>query len=285
MYEYFFKNYFRYLIENTDHYLIYLIPGEELSINFKWYGEERAKAFGVLNSNYVINDIEERDFYYTHMVIWDKKYKVLAGGQRFLFNKKDEIKNKSYSYLEYYHPKTYEKLKNTSFCEIGRTFVMPSFQNKRLLKELIRGFIRIPESRNINIGIGLISFDHRNLKRTCISKFLNILNNSKKNPLNLPVGKYLFDHHHTILQDNPIDLSINSKNLKLIEKELKEIDKNFELPRVLKPYLQFCEISYENYSIAKNYNGIIQLLFSGRSEDISEEQRRFLKKYDTIEDS
>ena len=282
MYEYFFKNYFRYLIENTDHYLIYLIPGEELSIHFKWYGEERAKAFGVLHSNSVINDIEERDFYYTHMVIWDKKYKVLAAGQRFLFNKKDEIKNKSYSYLEYYHPKTYEELQNISFCEIGRTFVMPSFQNKRLLKELIRGFIRIPESRNINIGIGLISFDHRNLKRTCISKFLNILNNSKKNPLNLPAGKYLFDHH-SILQDNTIDLSINSKNLKFIEKELKEIDKNFELPRVLKPYLQFCEISYENYSIAKNYNGIIQLLFSGRSEDISEKQRRFLKKYDNLQ--
>ena len=99
MYEYFFKNYLHCLIENTDDYLIYLIPGEDLSLNFKWYGEERAKAFKLLYSNPLTNDIEERDFYYTHMVIWDKKYKELAAGQRFLFNKKGELKNKSHSYL------------------------------------------------------------------------------------------------------------------------------------------------------------------------------------------
>ena len=281
MYEYFFKNYFRYLIENTDHYLIYLIPGEELSIHFKWYGEERAKAFGVLHSNSVINDIEERDFYYTHMVIWDKKYKVLAGGQRFLFNKKDEIKNKSYSYLEYYHPKTYEELKNISFCEIGRTFVMPRFQNKKILMELIRGFIRIPEAKNINIGIGLISFDHRNLKRKCVNNFLDILNNSKRHSINLPPGKYLLEYEKDSCNDDN-DLSMNSGNLKLIEKELKAIDDNFEMPQVLRPYLRFCEISYENYSIAKNYNEIMQLLFSGRSEDISENQRKLLKEYNSL---
>ena len=76
MYEYFFKNYFRYLIENTDHYLIYLIPGEELSINFKWYGEERAKAFGVLHSNSVKNDIEERDFYKDFCLTKKMKLKI-----------------------------------------------------------------------------------------------------------------------------------------------------------------------------------------------------------------
>ena len=90
MYEYFLRNYFHYLIENTDRFLIYFIPGEELSLNFKWYGEERAKAFKILHSNSLINDIEERDFYYTHMVIWDKKYKMLAAGQRFLFSKKTD---------------------------------------------------------------------------------------------------------------------------------------------------------------------------------------------------
>ena len=75
---------------------------------------------------------------------------------------------------------------------------------------------------------------------------------------------------------------MNSGNLKLIEKELKAIDDNFEMPQVLRPYLRFCEISYENYSIAKNYNEIMQLLFSGRSEDISENQRKLLKEYNSL---
>ena len=52
------------------------------------------------------------------------------------------------------------------------------------------------------------------------------------------------------------------------------------MPQVLKPYIDYCGVSYENYSIAKEYNGIIQLLFSGRSQNISENQRKFLEDYD-----
>ena len=284
MFELFFKNYGDYLIESTNHLLIFLIPGEELYKNqdiFQWLGTKRAEAFSVLNSNSNKNDFEERDIFFTHMIIWDKNTKNLAGGQRFLFSKKGCCRNKEYSYLEEYHPNTYYKLKNQSFCEIGRTFVMPRFQNRKILMELIRGFIRIPEAQNINIGIGLISFDHRNLKIKCVNKFLDILKNSKKNSINLPLGKYLFKDR-TNSDDNTNELQMNSKNLKFIEKKLKEFDENFEMPQVLRPYLRFCEISYESYSIAKNYNNIIQLLFSGRSEDISEDQRKLLKRYNSI---
>ena len=78
------------------------------------------------------------------MIIWDKANFELVGGQRFLFNQKGSFENKAYSYLEEYHQGTYEKLKNFSFCEIGRTFIMPKFQHKKVLKELIRGFVRYP---------------------------------------------------------------------------------------------------------------------------------------------
>ena len=130
----------------------------------------------------MINDIEERDYYYTHMVIWDKKYKSLAAGQRFLFSQKGNGKNKEYSFLESYHPNTYEKLKNESFCEIGRTFIMPAFQKRIYLIELIRGFVRVPESKKINIGLGLISFDHKNLKKECIKFFYKFWSSQKKFP-------------------------------------------------------------------------------------------------------
>ncbi len=278
MYEYFLKNYLHYLIENTAHYLIYLIPGEDLSLNFKWYGEERAKAFKRLYSNSLTNDIEERDFYYTHMVIWDKKCKELAAGQRFLFNKKGEMKNKLHSYLEYYHPKTYEILINISFCEIGRTFIMPNFQKSIYLMELIRGFVRIPESKNISLGLGLISFDQNHLKKDCVNYFLEILDFSKTKTLDIPDGKYSYEQFN---RNKKFDekFILKYENLRHIEKKLKNIDSNFKMPDVLKPYLRYCGISYETYSIAKDYNGKIQLLFSGKSENISLKQRQLLKKY------
>ena len=64
--------------------------------------------------------------------------------------------------------------------------------------------------------------------------------------------------------------------------ELKKIDCNFKMPQVLKPYMNYCGVSYENYSIAKDYNGIIQLLFSGKSKNISEKQRKLLEDYYTL---
>ena len=278
MYDFFTKNFHNYILENSKKYLIYLIPGEKLANKFDWYGEQRAEAFNIFKTNKFKNDIEERDFFFLHMMIWDKEKMQLAGGQRFLLSKKGCTNNKEYSYLESYHPGTFEILKNQNFCEIGRTFVMPNFQNRQILKELIRGFVRVPESKNMNIGIGLISFNHKLLNKDCINAFLKILELSKKKPLNLPNGKYLYEHHMDYKFNNE-KLSLEAKNIKFIEKELKKIDNNFQMPQVLKPYLRYCEVSYENYSLAKDYNGIIQLLFSGRSENISEKQRRYLAKY------
>ena len=278
MYEFFKKNFGNYIIENSKGLLIYLIPGERLANQFDWYGEQRAEAFNVLKTNPLKNDIEERDFLYQHMMIWNKEKMQLAGGQRFLFSKKGTVSNKEYSYLESYHPGTFEKLKNENFCEIGRTFVMPNFQNKKILKELIRGFVRIPESKNMNIGIGLISFNHRFLNKDCINAFLKILKLSNKRTLDLPNGKYVYEHQMEY-EINSEKYKLESENIKFIEKELKILDSNFQMPQVLKPYLRYCEVSYENYSLAKDYNGIIQLLFSGRSENISDKQRRYLEKY------
>ena len=278
MYEFFKKNFGNYIIENSKGHLIYLIPGERLANQFDWYGEQRADAFNVLKTNPLKNDIEERDFFFLHMMIWDKEKMQLAGGQRFLLSKKGSVNNKEYSYLESYHPGTYEKLKNDNFCEIGRTFVMPDFQNKKILKELIRGFVRIPESKKMNVGIGLISFNHRSLNKECINAFLKILKLSNKQPLDLPNGKYIYEHQMNYEIDSE-KFKLKSENIKFIEKELKKLDGNFQMPQVLKPYLRYCEVSYENYSLAKDYNGIIQLLFSGRSENISDKQRIYLKKY------
>ena len=278
MYEFFKKNFGNYIIENSKSHLIYLIPDEKLANQFDWYGKQRAEAFNVLKTNSFSNDIEERDFFFQHMMIWNKEKMQLAGGQRFLFSEKGTVSNKEYSYLESYHPGTFEKLKNENFCEIGRTFVMPNFQNKKILKELIRGFVRIPESKNMNIGIGLISFNHRFLNKDCINAFLKILKLSNNRTLDLPNGKYVYEHEMDY-EINSEKYKLESGNIKFIEKELKIIDNNFQMPQVLKPYLRYCEVSYENYSVAKDYNGIIQLLFSGRSENISDKQRRYLEKY------
>tara|TARA_A100001011_G_C14118447_1_gene760142 strand:- start:608 stop:817 length:210 start_codon:yes stop_codon:yes gene_type:complete len=68
------------------------------------------------------------------MIIWKKEERQLASSQRFLFSNKGCVRNKQNSYLEYCQTNTYEKMINESFCEIGKTFVMPYYQNKEILK-------------------------------------------------------------------------------------------------------------------------------------------------------
>ena len=276
----FTRRFSNYLIESKEEFLIYLIPGEIIKEHLDWYGKKRAEAFNQYKLN-LKNDIEERDLYYTHMIIFNKKTMEIAGGQRFLFNKNFLIKNKNHSYLEQYHPGTYQKLINKSFCEIGRTFVMPKFKNTKILRELIRGFVKIPESKNIEIGLGLISFNNKKLNKISTFSFIDYLEKSKQISLNLPKGKYAFDID---LSDEitKIKYLFEYKNLNSIEKELQKVDNNFRLPAVLRPYIKLCGLKYEGYSIAKDYNGIVQLLFSGEYKNISHYPMKIFAPYENL---
>ena len=276
----FTRRFSNYLIESKEKFLIYLIPGEIIKEHLDWYGKKRAEAFNQYKLN-LKNDIEERDLYYTHMIIFDKKTMEIAGGQRFLFNKNFLIKNKNHSYLEQYHPGTYQKLINKSFCEIGRTFVMPKFKNTKILRELIRGFVKIPESKNIEIGLGLISFNNKKLNKISTFSFIDYLEKSKQISLNLPKGKYAFDID---LSDEitKIKYLFEYKNLNIIEKEIQKVDNNFRLPPVLRPYIKFCGLKYEGFSIAKDYNGIVQLLFSGEYKNISHYPMKIFAPYENL---
>ena len=276
----FTRRFSNYLIESKEKFLIYLIPGEIIKEHLDWYGKKRAEAFNEYKLN-LKNDIEERDLYYTHMIIFNKKTMEIAGGQRFLFNKNFLIKNKNHSYLEQYHPGTYQKLINKSFCEIGRTFVMPKFKNTKVLRELIRGFVKIPESKNIEIGLGLISFNNKKLNKISTFSFIDYLEKSKQISLNLPKGKYAFDID---LSDEitKIKYLFEYKNLNSIEKEIQKVDNNFRLPAVLRPYIKLCGLKYEGYSIAKDYNGIVQLLFSGEYKNINHYPMKIFAPYKNL---
>lgn len=272
-----------YLIEENLEYNIYLIPGNKLSKVLDWYGRERLKAFkdiSKLSPN--ITDLDNRDEYYDHMVLWDSVKQQLIGGQRFKFNiNKYSIGN---SYLEYYHTGLYNLLeeKNLPFAEIGRTFIMPNYQrNKELwFKELIRGFVRIPESKGINLALGLISFNHLELQKDTPGLFINCLENSFfKGFLNLPYEDFLntrqFDNFRK-------EFKWDKFHLGDLEKKISEKDSLFKLPDVLKPYRAFCSVEFEGYSLADDYNKIYQLLFSGQSKNIGKRQRMRLKPYDGL---
>ena len=158
---------------------------------------------------------------------------------------------------------------------------MPKFKNTKILRELIRGFVKIPESKNIEIGLGLISFNNKKLNKISTFSFIDYLEKSKQISLNLPKGKYAFNID---LSDEitKIKYLFEYKNLNSIEKEIQKVDNNFRLPPVLRPYIKLCGLKYEGYSIAKDYNGIVQLLFSGEYKNISHYPMKIFAPYENL---
>ena len=270
----------KYLIDESITCNTYLIPGRKLNNIFNWYGKERLKSFkNVSKYSPTITDLDESDEYYEHMILWDPIKLEIIGGQRFKFNI-DNYESKN-SFLEHYHEGIYDHLKqkNLPFAEIGRTFIMPNYQNSKELwfKELIRGFVRIPESKGINLALGLISFNHLELKKDTPGLFINCLENSFfRGFLEIPskclINLEIFDNSREKLKWDKFHLSD-------LEKRIIEIDKSFKLPEVIKPYRAFCSVEYEGYSLAEDYNKIFQLLFSGQSKNIGKRQRMRLKPY------
>lgn len=63
----------------------------------------------------------------------------------------------------------------------------------------------------MDVGIGLISFNHKSLNKDCINAFWQILEISKKQILNLLKGKYLYEDY--------MDYRIISKELTLEAKK------------------------------------------------------------------
>ena len=269
-----------YLIEESSVCETYLIPGKNFYKILDWFGKERLKAFkGISKHSPSMTDLDDNDEYYEHMILWDPAKNQLIGGQRFKFNKNNyDEKN---SYLEYYHHGLYDHLKkkNLSFAEIGRTFIMPDYQknNDVWFKQLIRGFVRIPESKGINLALGLISFNHLELNKITPGLFINCLENSFfRGFLDIPYKDFLDVKKLDPLRKN---LKWDKFHLGDLEKKIIEIDESFKLPEVLKPYRAFCSVEYEGYSLANDYNKIYQLLFSGQSKNIGKRQRMRLKPY------
>ena len=269
-----------YLLEESLTCNTYLIPGRKFTKLLDWYGKQRHKSFkNISKYSPSTTDLDERDEYYEHMILWDPLKLQLIGGQRFKFNINTYDLNNSF--LEHYHKGLYQRLekRNLPFAEIGRTFIMPNYQSNKELwfKQLIRGFVRIPESKGINLALGLISFNHFELKNDTPGLFINCLENS------------FFRGFLEITSENLINLEIfdnSRKELKWdkfhltdLEKKIIEIDNSFKLPEVLKPYRAFCSVEYEGYSLAGDYNKIYQLLFSGQSKNIGKRQRMRLKPY------
>jgi hypothetical protein len=267
------------LIEQRDDCHTFLIPPERSSSLIPWLGVERAKAFCAVSPYASIqSDLDGRDSNYWQMLLWDHQNRQLIGGQRLLFATSAVQLTERHSYLEHCYPGLAQRLlqEDESYAEVGRTFVAPQYQCGNWLKELIRGFFRIPEAKGINLVLGLVSFNHLRLKPVAVDLFIAALESGLfRGNIQLPPARFPYNYCHGERQN----LNWDGHRLLPLQIQLNMVDPAFKLPPVLRPYRALCSVKYEGATVAKTYNNIIQLLFSGRPSLIAGQQRRRLGAY------
>ena len=273
----------KYIIEKTNTFSIWLLPGCLNNEIVDWIARERSIPFNsISNKLEQPTDADERDNYYYHLLIWHNHRQELIAGQRLRFNYNNFKVESKHSYLEHCYPGLHEYLekKNLRTSEIGRTFIMPKYQNKIWLKELIRAFVRIPEANGISHAMGMVSFNHKNISNEALISFISSLEYCGfKGSIKLPETKFKLE-----IQTNK-DLKIKNWDgfdLDHLEKNIRKIDSRFTIPPVFKMYRKLTSLKYEGISIANDYNGLMQILMSGSSELINKSQRRILKPYASL---
>ena len=273
-----------FCIEEREDCLTFLIPPTASQAWLPWFGVERAKAFSQLSIHASErSDLDGRDPFYWHMLLWDPQANNLIGAQRFQFVNQTNRPGANESYLEHCYPGLAEQMvaKSKCYVEVGRTFLMPSYQGKMWLKELIRGFARIPEQRGFQHVLGMISFNHLALNQIVVDHFLTALDGCSFRG-NLPITEPRFAYPKS---KPPEALQWNQFGLSALEARLKQIDQKFDLPPVLGPYRTLCSVKYEGVSIASSYNKILQLFFSGRTDLLTTKQRKWLLPYPSFQDT
>lgn len=271
-------------IETREDCHTLLIPPNASQDWLHWLGAERAKAFSPLSIHASKgSDLDGRDPFYWHMLLWDPQENSLIGAQRLQYVSAVNVPGPDTSYLEHCYPGLAKQMLAASKCyvEVGRTFLMPSYQGKLWLKELVRGFARIPEQRGFKHVLGMVSFNHLALNQLAIDNFLAALNGCQfRGSLPIPKPRYAYPTR------NPIKaLDWNQIELPSLTTKLKKIDQSFAMPPVLGPYRSLCSVKYEGVSIASSYNKILQLLLSGRTDLLTTRQRNWLPPYPSFQGS
>jgi len=188
-------------------------------------------------------DIDEYDFYYDHLIVWDDEAGSLVGAYR--IGKGKEIL-RQYGIKGFYINslfrirKSFEPILEESL-ELGRSFIAQEYQRKTmslflLWKGLLTVLLRHAEYRYL-IGPVSISNDFSSFSRSLIVEFVR---NNHYDPV---MARYIRPRKKFNLQvdrrvDSEIIIDTAEKDISRVEKVVSDIDSGYRIPVLLKKYLE-----------------------------------------------
>ena len=158
---------------------VYLVPAASIPLLLQEIGRSREETFRAAGegTNRSI-DLDEYDFYYQHLILWDAEAGCLAGayriGEGWVIMERYGVRG-FYTHSLFRMKKGFHPVLRSSL-ELGRSFIRPEYQRQRmplflLWKGILTALLQAPEARYI-LGPVSISSDYQKFSRALIMAFV-----------------------------------------------------------------------------------------------------------------
>lgn len=229
---------------STKNYSVVCAPTLKIPAIFTEIGRLREQTFRIVGEGTnKSTDIDEYDFYFYHMFIWDTDSDRIVGAYR--IGKGNDIM-KSYGIKGFYINSLFRISKNfspvlTQSLELGRSFITKDYQKKAiplflLWKGIMVFLVKHPEYRYL-IGPVSISNDFSKVSKSLIVEFIkkHFIEDSFSGYIH-PRKKFVSETDKVI--DRKIFVDTSEKDINKIEKIIMDMEPGYKLPVLLKKYLE-----------------------------------------------
>jgi putative hemolysin len=229
---------------STKNYIVLFAPTRVMPNLIREIGRLREITFrAVGEGTNRASDIDEYDFYYHHLIVWDDQAGALVGAYR--IGKGKEILTQ-YGIKGFYINSLFRIRKSFApvlgeSLELGRSFIVQEYQRKAmslflLWKGLLTVLLNHAEYRYL-IGPVSISNDFSPLSKSLIVEFV------RNNHFDPEMARFVRPRKEFIMKvDKRVDSSIiidsAEKDISKVEKVVGDVDSGYRIPVLLKKYLE-----------------------------------------------
>lgn len=246
---------------STDRFTSYFLSPEQFRSVSDWVGKVRARNFRLLSPHAPEGvDLDGRDDNYWHLLVLDHHKQALAGCLRLRPAGWHSARlDGSSSYLEHCYPGLDQHLRTggLAYVEIGRTFVARPYQRTSLaLMVLLQAMASIPLAMDHPHLLGMVSYNHFAHNEELNQLFLSALMQPPyRDKLVVPLPRHPLEGQTV---SDPLPPTVRLAHM---EKQLRErFDVRFRVPVLLRRYMQFGNARVVNFSLARDFNQITEIL-------------------------
>ncbi len=267
----------------------YLLSPEQFAVVARSVGEVRARSYRQVSPHGPEDvDLDGRDDHYWHLLVWDEQEHRLAGSLRMALSRWHRSPwDGRCSYLEHCYPGLDAALGRggMAYAEIGRTFVAPAYQRtSRALLVLLQAMASIPLQTGHPHLFGMVSYNHFQHPEGLRRAFLAGLRQAPfASPLRLPPPRHPLDPPAGGPRAGEAAPPDASPSLLQLEDQLRgQWDPAFRVPLLLRKYVLFGNAHVIDFSIARDFNQITEILMHGDLASLTPRQRRSLVRSDLL---